>query len=294
MACEQYLERRFQKHSLVMIDRVNQIIAEYHEGRGLALIVRQIHYQFVARGWQANTSARYGALVYAITNGRDAGLIDWDAIEDRSRAIQRVSTWRNPEQILAAAAASYREDLWATQPRHIEIWVEKDSLAGMFDAVHRDYRVPIYPHRGGDSTTNIRAAGVRLAEKIELGAEPLILLFNDHDPAGWTMRRDIPERLEFYARQPIEVRVLGLTMEQVRRLQPPSNFAKEKDPNHEAYIREFGTEECWELDALPPDLFDQLARGVIEAELDHEAWRRALAREARNRRKLTPKKGQRR
>jgi hypothetical protein len=287
---EQYLERRFQKHSLVMIERVNQIIEEYYQGRDLQLIIRQIHYQFVARGWQANTSARYGALVYAITNGRDAGLIDWDAIEDRSRAIQRVSTWENPEEILAAAAASYREDLWATQPRHIEIWVEKDSLAGMFDALHRDYRVPIYPHRGGDSTTNIRAAGVRLAQKIELGSEPLVLLFNDHDPAGITMRRDIPERLEFYARQPIEVRVLGLTMEQVRRLQPPSNFAKEKDPNREAYIREFGTEECWELDALPPDLFDQLAREVIEAELDLGAWKHALAREARNRRKLTPKR----
>jgi hypothetical protein len=168
MAREQYLERRFQKRSLEMIARVNQIIAEYYEGRGLTLIIRQIHYQFVARGWMVNTSARYAALVYAITNGRDAGLIDWDAIEDRSRAIRRVTTWGSPDEILAAAASQYKEDLWATQPRYIEIWVEKDSLAGMFDAVHRDYRVPIYPHRGDDSTSNIREAGVRLAEKIEL------------------------------------------------------------------------------------------------------------------------------
>jgi hypothetical protein len=166
--------------------------------------------------------------------------------------------------------------------------VEKDSLVGMFDAVHRDYRVPIYPHRGDDSTSNMRDAGVRLAEKIDLGSEPLILLFTDHDPTGIDLRRDVEERLEFYARQPIEVRVLGLTGAQIAQHNPPPNTAKEKDPRYPAYVREYGPE-CWELDALPPDLFDQLAREAIEAELDHDAWQRALAHEQRNRRKLTPK-----
>jgi hypothetical protein len=103
------------------------------------------------------------------------------------------------------------------------------------------------------------------------------------------MRRDIEERLEFYARQPIEVRVLGLTTAQVRQHRPPPNFAKETDPNYPKYVAEYGPE-CWELDALPPDLFDQLARGAIEAELDHDAWRQAFAREVRNRRKLTTKR----
>jgi hypothetical protein len=284
MTHEIYREHRFQRRSLDMITRVNQIIEEY-AAQGFTLIVRQIHYQFVARGWTANTSARYQSLSSTLTNARDAGLVDWNAIEDRSRSIQRITTWENPAEILADAADWYNEDLWASQPRHIEIWVEKDSLAGMFDAVHRDYRVPIYPHRGGDSTSNMRAAGVRLAQKVELGSEPLILHFTDHDPTGLDMRRDAEERLEFYARQPIEVRVLGLTKNQVAQYQPPPNFAKEKDPRYPAYVREHGPH-CWELDALPPDMFDRLARDAIEAELDHDAWKEALAHERRNRSKL--------
>ena len=288
MAREKYRDHRFQKRSLEMIARVNQIIDEY-EAHGFILIIRQIFYQFVARGWMENKLARYSALSWTITNGRDSGLIDWDAIEDRSRAIQRVTTWENPAEILADAARWYKEDLWATQPRYIEIWVEKDSLAGVFEAVHRDYRVPVYPHRGDDSTSMMRAAGVRLAEKIDQGSEPLILQFTDHDPTGLDMRRDVEERLARYARQPIEVRVLGLTRAQVNRLQPPPNPAKEKDPRYKAYVAEHGPL-CWELDALSPDLLERLAREAIEDELDHDAWRRALAHEQRNRRKLTPKR----
>jgi hypothetical protein len=101
------------------------------------------------------------------------------------------------------------------------------------------------------------------------------------------MRRDVEERLARYAGQPIETRVLALTRAQVVEYNPPPNPAKEADPRYADYMREHGAL-CWELDALSPDVLDQLARDAIEAELDHDAWRRALAREARNRRKLTP------
>jgi hypothetical protein len=288
MTTEFFRATKFQRKSLEMIERANQIIDEY-AAQGFTLTLRQLFYQFVARGLIENTLSRYAALGWTVSNGRDAGLIDWEAIEDRSREFQQPATWKNPAEILAAAASGYREDLWASQPRHIELWVEKDALAGVFARVCADYRIPFLAHRGNASTTAMYEAGKRLEEKIELGREPLVLHFTDHDPTGIDMRRDVEARLERYAGEPIETRVLALTRAQVDLYHPPPNPAKEADPRYADYTVEHGPL-CWELDALAPDVLDQLAREAIEAELDHDEWQRALAIETRNRQKLTPKR----
>src|SRR5262249_15493917 len=154
---------------------------------GFTLTLRQLFYQFVARGLIANTLTRYAALGWAVSNGRDAGLIDWDAIEDRSREFKELATWLHPAGILTQAALQYRENLWILQPRHIELWVEKDALSGVFERVCRDYRLPFLAHRGNASTSITREAGVRLSRVLELGRKPLVLHFTDHDPTGLDM-----------------------------------------------------------------------------------------------------------
>jgi hypothetical protein len=277
MAREFFRETKFQRRTLELIARANRVIEDY-AAQGFVLTLRQLFYQCVARGYLDNTLSRYAALGWAISNGRDAGLIDWEAIEDRSREFRQPTTWKNPAAILADAAAQYKEDLWATQPRHIELWVERDPLAGVFAAVCADYRVPFLAHRGDASTTKMYEAGKRLAAT-------LILHFTDHDPTGLDMRRDVENRLARYARQPIETRVLGLLREQIDQYEPPPNPAKETDPRYADYVRDHGPL-CWELDALSPDVLNRLARGAIEDELDHCAWSRALTREQHSRKKL--------
>jgi hypothetical protein len=284
MTAEQYRDLSFQRRSLEMIEQANLIINEY-AAQDFTLTLRQLFYQFVARGLIKNTLNRYSALGWAISNGRDAGLIDWDAIEDRSREYRNIATWESPGEWLTETVCQYHENLWRNQPRHIELWVEKDALSGVFERVRYDYRLPFLAHRGNASTTIIREAGERLRRELRLGRKPLILHFTDHDPTGLDMRRDVEERLERYAREPIEVRVLGLTREQVDQYDPPANPAKTTDPRYAAYIREHGTE-SWELDALSPEVLDQLARDAIEAELDHDAWAEALEFERDNRDKL--------
>jgi hypothetical protein len=161
MAREFFRAIKFQRRTREIIERANAIVDEYM-AQGFVLTLRQLFYQFVARGFIENTLNRYSALGWAVSNGRDAGLIDWEAIVDRSREFQQPQTWRNPAEILAAAARSYKEDLWASQPRHIEVWVEKDALAGVFTRVCADYRLPFLAHRGNASTTAMYEAGKRL------------------------------------------------------------------------------------------------------------------------------------
>ncbi len=64
-----------------------------------------------------------------------------------------------------------------------------------------------------------------------------------------------------------------------RHYRPPPNFAKDKDKRFVAYVRQFGTTECWELDALSPTVISDLIRNEIEALIDQKLWRKALASE---------------
>ena len=82
------------------------------------------------------------------------------------------------------------------------------------------------------------------------------------------MTRDNRERLALYARQPIEVRRIGLNIGQVERYRPPPNFVKDTDTRTSGYVERFGTEECWELDALPPTVIADLIRAEIEPMID--------------------------
>ena len=76
-----------------------------------------------------------------------------------------------------------------------------------------------------------------------------------------------------YAGAEVEVVRLALNLDQVQELNLPPNFAKETDKRFSAYVREFGTQECWELDALEPTMIDQLLREAIEDRVDAKKWR---------------------
>lgn len=97
---------------------------------GFALTLRQLYYQFVARALLENTVRNYKRLGSIVNDARLAGLIDWDAIEDRLRQVERDPFWDSPEAIIGICANQYRIDKWASQPRRIEVWIEKDALTG--------------------------------------------------------------------------------------------------------------------------------------------------------------------
>jgi hypothetical protein len=60
-------------------------------------------------------------------NARNAGLVDWDLIEDRTRDLQALSTWNSPVDLLQAAAEQYRAPLWESQKYRPEVWIEKSA-----------------------------------------------------------------------------------------------------------------------------------------------------------------------
>jgi hypothetical protein len=279
----QYVEHTFSARSLRTIEHANAIIAEY-AGQGFVLTLRQLYYQFVARDLSPNTLRDYKRLGSLVNDARLAGLIDWDAIEDRTRNLARVSTWDSPEDIVAGAASSYRIDLWADQPVRVEVWIEKEALAGVFDRVCRELRVPFLSCRGYTSQSEMHVAALRLRRIHKAGQTPVILHFGDHDPSGIDMTRDIRERLAIF-RCKLELRRLALNRDQVDQYDPPPNPAKETDSRYRGYIEEHGGE-SWELDALEPKVLAELVRSAVAPLLDREKWQAAVARESAERRQL--------
>ena len=119
-----YQSKRFGKFSQSIITMANSIIEEYQK-QNFTLTLRQLYYQFVARGAIPNSEKIYGKLSSVISDGRLAGLIDWEAIEDRTRPSRGNAHWENPQQIINAAAKQFRLDTRATQETYIEVWIEK-------------------------------------------------------------------------------------------------------------------------------------------------------------------------
>jgi hypothetical protein len=282
MACEAFRSQNFQAKTTAVIEQANTIIAEYTR-QGFTLTLRQLFYQFVARALLENIPQQYKRLSTIVRDARDCGLIDWDAIEDRTRTVKTHSHWHGPGEIIGTAASAYREDLWAEQIYRPEVWIEKDALLGVIEGACTEYRVPYFAHRGNNSQTLQYQGGKRFAEFFDQGLIPVVLHLADHDPKGIDMTRDNSERLALYARDEVEVRRIALNMNQVRQYAPPPNFAKETDTLFDAYVERFGTEECWELDALSPTVIADLVRAEVEGLIQWPKWKRAEAKERRAR-----------
>lgn len=279
---QSYIERKFSDGSMAVINAANDIIEEY-QADGYTLTLRQLYYQFVSRDLIPNKQSEYNRLGSVINDGRLAGLIDWEAIEDRGRFLRELSTWGSPGEIIHSAASGYRIDLWETQNTYCEVWIEKDALTGVIEPVCNELRVPYFACRGYNSQSEQWRAGQRLAEKINDGKNVVVFHFGDHDPSGLDMTRDNEDRLRMFIGAEADeslfsIERLALNMEQVRRYKPPPNPAKMTDSRFTKYVDEHGNK-SWELDALDPKVIGGLIERNVRLLIDDVAWQEALERE---------------
>lgn len=257
MAAILYKETRFSDASEKKLHLANMVLAEYRE-KGFDLTLRQLYYQFVARGWIANNQKEYKNLGSLVNDGRLAGRIDWDSIVDRTRELRGRAHWKDPSSIIEACAQAFAIDLWEDQPYRPEVWIEKDALVGVIEPVCRKLDVSYFSCRGYVSQSEMHeAANDRIRPREEDGQRTVILHLGDHDPSGLDMTRDIGDRLAMFECLDVEVLRIALTMKQVQEFNPPPNPAKLTDARADDYIAEYG-DESWELDALSPETITAL------------------------------------
>lgn len=282
----QYIERKFSQRSLETIDVANDIINEYRAD-GFILTLRQLYYQFVARGLIENTLRSYKRLGSVVNDARLAGLVDWSAIEDRTRNLVENPHWWDPREIIASSAYSFRIDKWEGQPRRVEVWIEKEALAGVIADVCEKLDVPFFACRGYPSQSEMWGAGQRLAD---YDGDPIIIHLGDHDPSGVDMTRDIEDRLAMFAERHVEVNRIALNMDQIEEYGPPPNPAKITDSRSPRYVRQFGRS-SWELDALEPRTLAALVEDEVCSVRDEDLWEEAVKAENVHREQLSEVSG---
>jgi hypothetical protein len=134
-----YVPKSFRPDTQTRINQANEIIVEY-QAQGFKLTLRQLYYQFVSRDLIPNTVQSYKSLGDVVNDGRLAGLIDWDAIEDRTRNLRSGPHWSSPRSIVRACADQYAVDLWDAQDNYVEVWIEKDALVGVIEGICNELR----------------------------------------------------------------------------------------------------------------------------------------------------------
>jgi hypothetical protein len=279
-----YVPKRFTAKRMAVIEKANEIIEAY-QAQGYRLTLRQLYYQFVARDLIPNKQNEYDNLGNVINDARLAGLVDWNAIEDRTRNMQRLSHWDDPADIMHGAANSYHTDWWKNQDHYVEVWVEKEALAGVIQRPSEIMDVPWLCCRGYMSQSEMWSAAMRMQQKMRAGKQCVVLHLGDHDPSGIDMTRDIGDRFQVFDVD-CQVERIALNMYQVEEFNPPPNPAKFTDSRAAGYVQLYGTY-SWELDALEPSMLNQLIRDTLSRFLDLDQYEGAKQDEADKREVLT-------
>lgn len=280
-----YRPKKFSADRQALVEKANVIIEEYKQ-QGFELTLRQLYYQFVSRDFIPNNMRAYKNLGDVVNDARLAGLIDWEAIVDRTRNLVSMAHWENPAEIVEACARQFRLDKWSAQPRRVEVWIEKDALVGVIEGICKELDVAYFSCRGYTSQSEMWSAAMRLKDYYRAGQPPKIFHLGDHDPSGKDMSRDILARLNEFAGVTIELERLALNMDQITQYNPPPNPTKMSDSRAEDYKEEFG-ESSWELDALEPAVIAELIRNAVYGVRDADKWSDMVEKEAEHRKHLT-------
>ena len=264
-----YTSKSFEKASQDLIDIANDIITEYMN-MGYDLTLRQLYYQFVARDHVPNTEASYNRIGRIVSEARLAGLMSWNSIIDRTRNFNSNPHWSDPENFLHEVAPQYGFDTRKDQDYHIEVWVEKEALAGVVGEAANQLDVMWFSCRGYVSQSAMWRASQRIIRKEKTDKKAIILHLGDHDPSGIDMTRDIQERLMTFGSQ-VVVHRIALNMEQISHYTPPPNPTKLSDSRANDYVVRYGNQ-SWELDALDPRVIHELIQTHVTRLTDIERW----------------------
>lgn len=286
MPTECFVPKDFRAGTRAIIRKANTLIADYQR-QGYKLTLRQLYYQFVQRNWLVNKQTEYKRLGEILNDARLAGLVDWDAIEDRGRNLAPTPMWgdpgdpNSPAEFILDWGRHFKNDPWVNQPNYVEVWIEKEALVGVIERPCRRWRVPYFACKGYVSASEMYDAAQRLAGFAETGQHVTVIHLGDHDPSGTQMTENIAERLALLSREieGIEVSRIALTMEQINHYAPPPNPAKETDSRYRSYCATYNTKSSWELDSMQPSVIDALVEEEIRLLVDHDLWDRDIAAE---------------
>jgi hypothetical protein len=213
---------------------------------------------------------------------RRDGRMPYSWITDGSRTIYGYDRFADEDAFSTYAANIYRKDYWLESPVRVEVWVEKDAMAGKLKPVVRDeYGLDLYVSRGFASETYLQEAGAHIRS---VGRPTYVYLLTDFDASGMGIAETVEEKLAEMA-CPVDVFVerIAATPNQIEEYGLITQPVTRSDTRACNFIQRFGTETV-ELDAIPASEIRRLVREAIERHMDprRPAFLRMVEQEERD------------
>lgn len=159
-----------------VIAAAQQVCGEF-AGAGMPLTVSQAYYRLAQQGELARTARARKRFDVITARARLAGLLDWDLLVDHTPRLHPAASPAGPGG-----------------PR-LEIWVEKEALAGVVTPVADAHSLDWLACRGIPSLTELRAAALRHSAAQAGGRPVVVLLLVDLDDLGHQVETTIRARL---------------------------------------------------------------------------------------------------
>jgi hypothetical protein len=216
----------------------------------------------------AKTEKGYGVVQRHLVILRERGAIPYRHITDGTRWRRGHTRYESMGDFQASVAELYRRDYWARSETYVEIWIEKDALAGtIYPVVVEEWGLDLMVPRGFSSLTYLYEAAEYLRD---LDKATNIYVLSDFDASGKSAARNIEKRLRQWAPGVVlYVHDLAVTARQIRRWKLPTRPAKTGPGTHgaEQFIARHGDRSV-ELDAIPPDRLRKLVGDAIARHAD--------------------------
>jgi len=225
------------------------------------MTVRQVFYRLVSMGLIEKTQSEYsGTVCRLLVEMRLSGVLPFHWIVDNTRWMRKPSTYSGLGEMVELAQRTYRRALWDNQPAYVEVWCEKDALAGVIYEVTSEWDVPLMVTRGQASLSFLHSA----SEAIEQAGKPAyIYYFGDHDHDGLLIAQNVEQRLNEFADAEIVFERSAVTIGQIEKWNLPT-----RPPKSRRGSGKMSEGPTVDLDAIPPDRLRALVRERIERHVD--------------------------
>jgi len=279
---------------MAKIEVVKQCVLELiEENPTITWTVRQMYYRLVSPPYQIipNKRSAYTLFDRQLVKLRESGEIPDSVFVDTARRIEGgdVTDWNVDEYFevtirqLEDEYMYFTKSRWTCQDYFIIVVLEKDALSRLVEQVTNSFYVPLAIGRGYSSRTQVLEIADMIEKYYAKGKKVAVLYLGDFDPTGLDIERSLEERLRNELCYDITVRRIALTYEQAKGL--PPNPTKSADPRANWYVSKYG-DECWELDALPPQELKDIVRDTIEEYIDMDKWNEVEKEEEAGQEKL--------
>jgi hypothetical protein len=182
--------KRFRSTKAEVEDRRERLLEIIETMRPMT--VRQVFYQASVRNLVEKTEKGYVKVQTDLTKMRRADDLPYEWLADNTRWQRKPTTFRSVKHALDSTAALYRKALWNDVEAYVEIWLEKDALAGVVLPVTSQYDVPLMVARGYARLSFLHSAAEYIST---LDLPTFIYHLGDYDPSGVNAGEKIEETL---------------------------------------------------------------------------------------------------